>query len=46
MLEFMIGLFVGGFVGVFLMACLNAASHEDERFEKLNKNNKEDNTDV
>ena len=34
MLEFMIGLFVGGFIGVFLMACLNAASYEDDLLDR------------
>lgn len=46
MLEFIIGLFVGGFLGVLIMACMNAASRADKRFEEFSKNNEEDNMDV
>ena len=46
MIGFIIGLFVGGFLGILIMACLNAASRVDERFEEFNKNNEEDNMDV
>lgn len=46
MLGFIIGLFVGGTLGVLIMACLNAASRADDRIEKFNKDNDEDNMDV
>ena len=46
MIGFIIGLLVGGFLGVLIMACLNAASRADKRFEEFNKSNEEDNMDV
>ena len=46
MLGFIISLFVGGTLGVLIMACLNAASRADDRIEEFNKYNEEDNMDV
>ena len=46
MIGFIIGLFVGGFIGLLIMACLNAASRTDERIDRFNKYNDEDNFDV
>lgn len=34
MIGFLIGLFVGGIIGIGIMACLNVASKEDDRMEK------------
>ena len=43
MLEFMIGLFVGSFIGVALMCCLFAASRADESMQ--NQEGEEDKSD-
>ena len=37
MIGFLIGLFVGGFVGVSMMALCNVASAADDRLEQDNK---------
>lgn len=44
MISFIIGLFVGVFIGVALMCLCNAASSADEDMEKLNEleNRKDD----
>ncbi len=44
MLGFIIGLFVGAFIGVALMCLCNAASSADQNMEKLNEleNRKDD----
>ena len=34
MIGFIIGLLAGGFLGVFVMALLNAASREDEQWKR------------
>ena len=44
MIGFIIGLFVGAFIGVALMCLCNAASSADQNMEKLNnlENRKDD----
>lgn len=37
MIEFIIGLFVGGFLGVFIMCLCNVASIADDEMEKMSK---------
>ncbi len=36
MIGFIIGLFVGGFLGVFIMCLCNVASRADDEMEKMN----------
>ncbi len=36
MIGFIIGLFIGGFIGVSIMSLCNAASKADEQMEKYN----------
>ena len=38
MIGFIIGLFVGGFLGVFVMCLCNAASRADNNMEQMNIN--------
>ncbi len=38
MVGFVIGLMVGGFIGVFVMALMNAASKEDEQMSRYYSN--------
>ena len=37
MIGFIIGLFVGGFLGVFVMCLCNVASRADDEMEKMSK---------
>lgn len=47
MIGFIIGLFVGAFIGIALMCLCNAASSADQNMEKLNEleNRKDDKND-
>ena len=38
MIGFTIGLFVGGFLGVFIMCLCNVASRADNNIERMNYN--------
>lgn len=39
MLYFIIGLFIGAFIGVILMCFCNVASNSDEELDKIHKQN-------
>ena len=42
MIGFIIGMFVGGFLGVFVMCLCNVASRADNNIERMNDNERKE----